>query len=59
MFPMALDVLLARQDVFAGVGTETSLVDRIVPMDDASVKAIFEVFEKGKCGKVLFDPWKS
>jgi len=58
MFPMALDVLLARQDIFAGVGTETSLVDRIVPMDDATVKASFEAFEKGKCGKLLFDPWK-
>ena len=55
---MALDVLLARQDVFARVGTETSLVDRIVGMDDTSVKASFEAFDKGKCGKVLFDPWK-
>jgi len=58
MFPMALDVLLARQDVFAGVGTETSLVDRIVSMTDANVKASFEDFDKGKCGKILFDPWK-
>lgn len=58
MFPMALDVLLARQDVFAGVGMETSLVDRIVGMSDANVKANFEAFDKGRCGKVLFDPWK-
>ena len=58
MFPLALEVLLARQDVFAGVGKETSLVERIVGMDDTSVKRSFEEFDKGSCGKVLFEPWK-
>jgi hypothetical protein len=59
MFPLALEVLLERQDVFAGVGKETSLVDRIVSMDEPTVKKSFDDFDKGKCGKVLFDPWKS
>ena len=56
MFPMALDILLQRQDIFAGVGKETSLVDRIVDMDEATVKASFEDFDKGRCGKILFNP---
>jgi len=58
MFPLALDVLLERQDIFAGVGKETSLVERIVGMDEATVKMSFEDFDKGRCGKVLFNPWK-
>jgi hypothetical protein len=58
MFPMALDILLQRQDVFAGVGKETSLVDRIVAMDETTVKVSFDDFDKGRCGKILFDPWK-
>ena len=58
MFPLALEVLLQRQDVFAGVGGQTSLVEKVVGMgDDAVVKAVYEDFETGKCGKVLFDPW--
>jgi hypothetical protein len=58
MFPMAMDVLLQRQDVFAGVGQETSLVERIVGMDEATVKTSFDDFDKGRCGKVLFNPWQ-
>lgn len=58
MFPLALEVLLERQDIFAGVGKETSLVDKIVGMDEATVKARYDDFDKGRCGKVLFDPWK-
>lgn len=56
MFPMALDILVKRQDVFGGVGKETSLVDKVVGFDEA-VKS-YEEFDKGKVGKVLFDPWK-
>ncbi|KDQ61588.1 hypothetical protein JAAARDRAFT_66682 [Jaapia argillacea MUCL 33604] len=55
LFPIALDLLFRRQDVFGGVGEEKSLVDRIVGFDKA--KEMYEVFDKGGCGKVLFDPW--
>lgn len=55
---MALDVLLQRQDVFAGVGKETSLVERVVGMDGETVKRNYDDFDKGKCGKVLFNPWE-
>ncbi|KAI5989044.1 chaperonin 10-like protein [Pisolithus albus] len=48
MFPMALDLLVRRQDIFGDVGGEVSLVDKVVGFK----------FDKGKCGKVLFDPWK-
>jgi hypothetical protein len=56
MFPLAFDLLVKRQDVFGGVGDEASLVDRIVGFKDAAES--YELFDKGKCGKVLFDPWK-
>ncbi|OAX39893.1 hypothetical protein K503DRAFT_715624 [Rhizopogon vinicolor AM-OR11-026] len=56
MFPMALELLLKRQDVLGSVGGETSLVEKIVGFDDAA--QIYDDFDKGKCGKVLFDPWK-
>ncbi|KAG0704774.1 chaperonin 10-like protein [Suillus ampliporus] len=56
MFPMALELLLKRQDVLGSVGGETSLVERITGFDDAV--QIYDDFDKGKCGKVLFDPWK-
>jgi len=56
MVPLVLDLLVRLQDVFGEVGTKISLVDRIVGFDEA--KESYELFEKGKCGKVLFDPWK-
>lgn len=56
MVPLVLDLLVRHQDVFGEVGTKTSLVDRIVGFDEA--KTSYELFDKGKCGKVLFDPWK-
>lgn len=56
MFPMALDILLRRQDIFGEVGGEVSLIDKIVGFDVA--KKTYEEFDKGKCGKVLFDPWR-
>lgn len=56
IFPLVLDLLVRRQDVFGGVGTETSLVDKIVGLDQARV--YYDLFDKRKCGKVLFDPWK-
>ncbi|KAG9315543.1 chaperonin 10-like protein [Chiua virens] len=55
MFPMALGLLLRRQDVFGEVGGETSLVEKIVGFDVAA-KA-YDDFDKGRCGKLLFDPW--
>ena len=55
MFPIALDLLLRRQDIFGEVGGETSLVEKVVGFDVAA-KA-YDDFDKGRCGKVLFDPW--
>ena len=56
IFPLVLDLLVRRQDVFGEVGGEISLVEKIVGFDEA--KASYDLFDKGKCGKVLFDPWK-
>ncbi|KAG1898200.1 chaperonin 10-like protein [Suillus fuscotomentosus] len=56
MFPMALELLLKRQDVLGSVGGETSLVEKIASLDDAV--QIYDDFDKGKCGKVLFAPFK-
>ena len=56
MFPIALDLLLRRQDIFGEVGGEISLVEKIVVFDVAA-KA-YDDFDKGRCGKVLFDPWR-
>lgn len=55
MFPIALEILLKRQDVFGSVGEEASLIDRVVSLDSAP--EVYEQFDKGKCGKILFDPW--
>ncbi|KAI0364278.1 GroES-like protein [Pilatotrama ljubarskyi] len=54
MFPIALEILLKRQDVFGGVGAGASLIDRIVGFDQAV--EMYKLFDKGQCGKVLFDP---
>jgi len=56
IFPLVLDLLVRRQDVFGEVGTKTSLVDKIVGFDEA--KASYDLFDKRDCGKVLFDPWR-
>lgn len=56
MFPMALDLLVKRQDVFGGVGQPASLIEKIVGFEDASES--YRAFEKGAVGKVLFNPWK-
>jgi hypothetical protein len=55
MFPMALDLLLRRQDIFGGVGEKSSLVDEVVSMEKAAES--YKLFDKGLCGKILFDPW--
>ncbi|EPQ52406.1 hypothetical protein GLOTRDRAFT_14790, partial [Gloeophyllum trabeum ATCC 11539] len=56
IFPITLEVLLKRQDVFGGVGGAASLVEKVVGFDQAAES--YELFDKGKCGKVLFDPWR-
>jgi len=56
MFPMALDLLLRRQDIFGEVGGETSLVEKVVEFNVAA--KTYDDFDKGRCGKVLFDPWR-
>lgn len=56
MFPMALELLIKRQDIFGGVGEEASLVDKIVGFEEAAES--YQKFDKGTVGKVLFRPWK-
>ncbi|KAF8644432.1 hypothetical protein AX16_008491 [Volvariella volvacea WC 439] len=56
MFPPAFDLLVKRQDVFGGVGEKSSLIDRIVGFSQAVES--YRAFDKGECGKVVFDPWK-
>jgi len=56
MFPLALEVLVKRQDVFGGIGDDASLIEKIVSFDQAAES--YELFDKGKCGKILFDPWR-
>ena len=56
MFPIAVNLLLKRQDIFGSVGTNASLIEKIVPLDEAPI--VYEEFDKGKCGKILFDPWR-
>lgn len=56
MFPIAFEILLKRQDVFGNVGEKASLIDRIVSLDEAP--QVYEEFDKGRCGKILFDPWR-
>ncbi|CCL98739.1 uncharacterized protein FIBRA_00744 [Fibroporia radiculosa] len=56
MFPTALDILLKRQDIFGDVGGEANLVEKVVGLDEAAES--YELFDKGKCGKILFNPWK-
>ena len=55
IFPFAFDLLRKRQDVFGSVGEETSLIEKVVPLDDAP--EMYRLFEKGDIGKVVFDPW--
>ncbi|EJT96783.1 hypothetical protein DACRYDRAFT_85505 [Dacryopinax primogenitus] len=55
MFPLAVDLLVRRRDVLAGVGGEEALVERVIPMSEA-VEG-YEKFDSRVWGKVVFDPW--
>ena len=55
MMPLASRILFKRQDVFGGVGERASLIEKIVRLDDAP--EVYELFDKGRTGKILFDPW--
>jgi threonine dehydrogenase-like Zn-dependent dehydrogenase len=56
VLPLAIDVLKMHSAVFSGVGSDPfALVERIEPIGDAA--HWYERFDKGQCGKVLFDPW--
>ena len=57
MLPIAARILLDYQAVFGGIGGKTNLIEKIVSFDDA-VEA-YKQFDKGLCGKILFDPWIS
>lgn len=56
MLPIASKVLLQHQDIFGSIGEEASLIEKVVSLDEAPES--YELFDKGKCGKVLFDPWR-
>lgn len=56
MLPIAASILLKRQDIFGGIGEKSSLIDRIVSLNKAV--EMYESFDKGRVGKVLFDPWQ-
>jgi threonine dehydrogenase-like Zn-dependent dehydrogenase len=55
LFNPAIEVLQWAGDPFTSVGKEYSLVDRVVGFDEATKS--YEIFDKGECGKVIFDPW--
>ena len=55
IFPFALDLLRRRQDVFGTVGDEASLVEKVVSLSEAP--EMYELFDKGSIGKIVFDPW--
>lgn len=56
MLPIAANILLKRQDVFGGVGEKASLIEKVVSFEEAV--EVYEAFDKGRCGKILFDPWR-
>ncbi|TCD60034.1 hypothetical protein EIP91_010855 [Steccherinum ochraceum] len=56
MMPIAASILAKRQDVFGGIGEDASLIDRVVGLSEAV--EMYEMFDKGRVGKVLFDPWR-
>jgi threonine dehydrogenase-like Zn-dependent dehydrogenase len=56
MLPVAAKLLLTRQDIFGDIGTEISLIEKIVSFEKA--EDTYRCFNDGLCGKTLFDPWK-
>ncbi|KAG8944342.1 hypothetical protein FRC04_002001 [Tulasnella sp. 424] len=59
IFYEALGVLKRWPEVF-GVG-EGKIIDKVVGFgapDGSEVRRIYDEFDKGLCGKVVFDPWK-
>ena len=55
MLPIASSILWKRQDVFGGIGEKASLIEKIVSFNEAA--EYYALFDKGKIGKILFDPW--
>ncbi|KAF8635984.1 hypothetical protein AX15_000148 [Amanita polypyramis BW_CC] len=55
MFPLAFELLVKRQDIFGGVGEETSLIERVTGLSEAPES--YRAFDKGQVGKTVFDPW--
>ena len=55
VLPIAARILLKRQDVFGGIGEKASLIEKIVSFNEAAES--YALFDKGKIGKILFDPW--
>lgn len=55
MLPMAASILSDYQGIFGGIGGKTDLIEKIVGFDQAVES--YEQFDKGLCGKILFDPW--
>ncbi|KAI0260723.1 chaperonin 10-like protein [Gloeopeniophorella convolvens] len=51
----AIGLLRRRKDVLGTIG-EGGVIERIAPLGDAI--ASYDAYEKGLCGKVIFDPWQ-
>lgn len=59
IFDEALGVLKRSPEVF-GVG-DGKLIDKVVGFgarDGSDVRRVYDEFDRGLCGKVVFDPWK-
>ncbi|ETW78183.1 hypothetical protein HETIRDRAFT_388291 [Heterobasidion irregulare TC 32-1] len=54
LFGAAAGLLARRRDVLGVVG-EAGVVERVVSLRDAV--SAYEMFEQGRCGKVVFDAW--
>ncbi|KAF8609467.1 alcohol dehydrogenase [Ceratobasidium sp. AG-I] len=53
IFPYCVELLRSRQDIFS-VGGEASMIEKVVPFEEESAKEAYNLFNEGKCGKILF-----
>ena len=57
MLPIASRILFRWQNIFGSIGEKYSLIEKVVSFDTAA--ETYALFDKGKTGKILFDPWAS
>ena len=53
IFPYCIELLRSRQDIFS-VGGEASMIEKVVPFEEEPAKEAYDLFNEGKCGKILF-----